>query len=89
VHVREVERSPLKQDVEVSKEIWSVGIFSRIFPPSGNGFTVVNSIVSPVLEPNVLLVLVIVAVIGVGRISVTSEFGLISLFTIAPEESVV
>jgi hypothetical protein len=75
--------------VEVPSVIWSVGIFKSTLPPEANSFTVVKDTVKLEAVLRVATFLVIVAVIGVGRIGVTLEFDFISLFMTAPDESVV
>lgn len=66
-----------------------MGILNIILLPAANGVLVVKDTVSFVVVLSVATFLVIVAVIGLGKIGVTFELAFISLFTTAPEESVV
>ena len=64
-------------------------MYISILPPSGKGLTVVNATVRAVAVPKVVTLLVIVASIDVGNIGLTLLLSTMSLFTIAPLESVV
>ena len=63
-------------------------MYISILPPSGKGLTVVNATVRTVAVPKVVMLLVIVASIDVGNIGLTLLLSTMSLFTIAPLESV-